>query len=91
MREKLSSPRDFKKAREDKCVILVNNPTKSTAKRTRIHRPTCYSLDNIPGVLSAADNIVIEPASEQEYWYYDSVDSAKADYSLAKPCSRCKP
>lgn len=91
MRTKLSISGDFKKAREDKCVILVNNPAKPTAKRTRIHRPTCYSLKHIPGVMSTADDTVIKSHNGQEYWRYDSVDDAKADYGLAEPCSRCKP
>ena len=88
MRTKLSVSGDFKKARASNGVILVNNPAKPTKRRTRIHLPKCPILKHIPGVQGTADNFPIKPDNGQEYWHYDSIDEAKADYDQAEPC-RC--
>ena len=87
MRKRLSTPGAFKKALERDGVIVVHRRYGPTEKKTRIHRPACWSVHVISARLGAGKL----PLKKQQYWHYDAYEKARLAYPGSKPCRLCRP
>lgn len=72
--------------------IVINQPEKSTAVRTKIHKSSCSNLtERFDGMYSADPNKKLGGNNGQTYYHYDSYDEAMVDFPKATPCELCKP